>query len=276
MKAVFDGNRAYITDISYISLKDTLDCGQCFRWKECEDKSWEGIVKGEFCSALTEGDALILEGITEESFWGLWCDYFDLERDYKALINTFSQDELLRRACLYAPGIRLLKQDPWEAFISFIISQNNNITRIRGLIEKLCFEYGEKKNKGYAFPTPKALADVSVNEYSSLGFGYRAEYLSTASKAVASGEFSLDELISLSTEEAKKRLMQIKGIGPKVADCVLLFGLGKMECCPADVWMKRVLAAYGGKLPPCTKGAEGPAQQFLFHYVRNNPGALDL
>lgn len=263
-----------VTGTGPISLPDTLDCGQCFRWREDKSGSWRGIAYGRECSVRENGDGIVFEGVRREDFDEVWRGYFDLDRDYTALREAFSENELLKRACEFAPGIRLLKQEPWEAFITFIISQNNNISRIRGLVEKVCAAYGNPVGGGFAFPSAERLAEVSPEEFAALGCGYRAEYLSCAAKEVRDGQLDLDSLRIMPLDDARMRLLDVKGIGPKVADCVLLFGLGRLDRCPADVWMKRVLAAMGGSLPPCVADCGGIAQQFLFHYVRNVPDAL--
>ena len=274
MKTAYLENEIEVTGLGPVSLPDTLDCGQCFRWKPLDDGTWQGIAYGKECRVRENGDGITFCGVGEDDFRNIWVEYFDLDRDYKRLREVFSEDALLKRACEFAPGIRLLKQEPWEAFITFIISQNNNVARIRGLVEKVCAAYGEPVGETHAFPTAERLAGVSEGEFAALGCGYRAEYLSEAAKEVCDGRLDLETLRDAPLCEARERLLKVKGIGPKVADCVLLFGLGRLDRCPADVWMKRVLAAMGGSLPACVGDCGGIAQQYLFHYVRKVPDAL--
>lgn len=261
-----------ITEISGLSLPETLDCGQCFRWRADESGNWHGVVKGVHRFIRPEADGITILGASEDEFNSIWYDYFDFGRDYDLLKNDFSANEMLRDACAFAPGIRVLHQEPWEAFITFIISQNNNIARIKGIVERLCAAFGEEIEEGvYAFPTPKALAEAPTEKFTALGCGYRADYISSASKEVYEGTLDLESLKTAPLGEARERLLKVHGVGPKVADCVLLYGLGRAERCPADVWMKRVLSALGGDMPECVSNYAGIAQQFLFHYARNYP-----
>lgn len=261
-----------VSDISNLSLPETLDCGQCFRWKPDENGNWCGVVKGVNGKIRQENDGIIFIGADEKEFNEIWLDYFDFNRDYDKLKSDFGANEMLRNACEFAPGIRVLRQEPWEAFITFIISQNNNIARIKGIVERLCAAFGEEIEPGvFAFPTPERLANEPTESFSKLGCGYRAEYISSAAKEVFEGRLELEPLMTAPLSEARERLLKVHGVGPKVADCVLLYGLGRVERCPADVWMKRVIAALGGEMPSCVTDYAGIAQQFLFHYARNFP-----
>ncbi|MBQ4546299.1 MAG: DNA-3-methyladenine glycosylase 2 family protein [Oscillospiraceae bacterium] len=261
-----------VTEISGLSLPETLDCGQCFRWKPDENGIWRGVVKGIYGKIRKEEDGITFLGADENIFNEIWFDYFDFGRDYDALKADFSANEMLRSACEFAPGIRVLRQEPWEAFITFIISQNNNIARIKGIVERLCAAFGKEIEEGvFAFPTAERLAEEPVESFAKLGCGYRADYISSAAKEVFEGTLDLDSLMTAPLDEARERLLKVHGVGPKVADCVLLYGLGRAERCPADVWMKRVIAALGGEMPSCVTDYAGIAQQFLFHYARNFP-----
>ena len=261
-----------ITGISELSLPETLDCGQCCRWKPDENGNWRGTVHGVCRSIRQERQGITILGANEEEFSSVWYDYFDLGRDYDALKKDFAECEILHEACEFAPGIRVLHQEPWEAFITFIISQNNNIARIKGIVERICAAFGSEIEEGiYAFPTPEQLSKAAADDFVKLGCGYRAEYLVFAANEVESGRLDLSALAKAPTAEARRRLLEVHGIGPKVADCVLLYGLGKTDCCPADVWMKRVINTLGGSMPSCVKDYAGIAQQFLFHYARNYP-----
>lgn len=249
---------------SDFDLDETLDCGQAFRWEKAPDGSYSGYFVNKPLKISRRSDGVfVFHNTTEEDFLNVWADYFDLYTDYGELKERFSQDETLKKACAFAGGIRLLKQDKWEALCSFIISQNNNIPRIKGIISRLCQHYG-------GFPTYEQL---SLETPESLGFlraGFRAKYLVDAAKKLSDGTLSLEEISKSSLEDARKALMTIKGVGPKVAECALLYGMYRTEAFPVDVWIKRVMSDYyPDGLPDCVKGAEGIAQQYLFHYIRN-------
>ena len=272
MKAEYGKNGVILSDLDGFSLEQTLDCGQCFRWKKDGNNVWHGIVYGKKLILKEENGTVLLENVSKRDFETFWSDYFDFGRDYTALKRSFSENDILKEACSYAAGIRVLHQEPWEAYITFIISQNNNITRIKGIVGRLCEAFGEEISKGeYSFPSAEKLSQATEERLRELGCGYRSAYIKKAAEEVASGCLVLEDLREMELSRAKKRLMMVQGIGPKVADCILLYGLGRTECCPQDVWMKRVLSAFGGVLPECVRDCAGIAQQFLFHYVRNHP-----
>ena len=204
-------------------LDDTLDCGQAFRWEKIDKKTYSGAFLNNklTISEEPENGVFRLHDTTVQNFENIWIDYFDLNTDYGELKRRFSENETLSKACSFAGGIRILRQDSWEALSSFIISQNNNIPRIKGIIGRLC-------------------------------------------------EIDYQKIKEMPLDDARNELMKIKGVGPKVADCTLLFGFYKTDAFPKDVWVKRVLAQwYPNGLPSCVNGVEGIAQQYLFHYIRN-------
>lgn len=252
------------------SLSQTLDCGQAFRWKQEADGSFSGVVKNKVCHISHLDNGVFLRSVSAADYDAVWHDYFDFGRDYEALGAQLSADPILAKAIAYAPGIRLLRQDSWEALCSFIISQNNNIPRIKGIIERLCQTFGESLGEGlYAFPAPSALAALQPQDLGALGAGYRARYLIDAARQVMAGTVDLDALRVVPLDAAREQLMQITGVGRKVADCVLLYGCARFECVPMDVWMKRVMERLlPDGFPDCAKGVEGIAQQYLFHYIR--------
>ena len=246
-------------------------CGQAFRFKE-ENGLYSGIVGDKLLKLKKEGNLITLYGI-EQSDIPFWRDYFDMDTDYKALIERFSRDSHLKEACKEKSGIRILRQSPFETLISFIISQNNNIKRISGIIERLCESHGEKREFGYLFPTAERLYGVTAEQLAPLRAGFRARYIEDAVRKIESGELCLQSLYDMDYESAKAELKKIKGVGEKVADCVLLFGYYKTEALPKDVWIKRVIAEfYPEGLPECIKGYEGIAQQYLFDYARRKLG----
>lgn len=252
-------------------IQQTLDCGQAFRWSMLEDGAFEGFFLNNYLRISSAGaEEFLFHGVSEEDFLGIWKDYFDLETDYGELKKRFSEDRVLADACRFASGIRLLRQDPWETLCSFIISQNNNIPRIKGIISRLCEKFG-------GFPEASVLAEETADSLAFLRSGFRAKYIEDAARRTASGEISLTAISGMELSDARKELMRIKGVGPKVADCVLLFGMHRMDAYPVDVWIKRVLENfYPDGMPECTKGYEGAAQQYLFHYVRCNPEKLTI
>lgn len=263
------------------SLAQTLESGQCFRFeKNGEDCYMVMAGKRRGIFAQEGGKLFLCAGKLEDI--PFWRRYFDLERDYAGLKKTLAAgDSVMAEAISFAPGIRLLRQEFFETLISFILSQNNHIPRIRGLIGRLCMAYGEEIDGGYfAFPMPDALAQADEESLRRLGTGFRAGYLVDAVKKVRAGGYTPEEMKGLETDELRGRLMEIRGVGRKVADCVLLFSLGRYEVFPADVWIRRVMeAAYSGGEPlsPVSLQAlaagrfgasAGFAQQYLFYYGR--------
>lgn len=262
-----------------LDLSQTLDCGQAFRWRPVllpnGREAWRGVAFGHALTVLQEGNEFCFD-CTEEEFRAVWYDYFDFGTDYGALRTQLSAlHPVLREACSYAPGIRILRQEPWEALCSFILSQNNNIVRIKGIIDRLCSLSGQSILCGeeplYAFPSPKELSAYTAEELAPLRAGFRAKYLADAAHRVSQGELNLEALKSGSTEAARERLMTVHGVGPKVADCVLLYGLHRTDCFPMDVWMKRAVQLMPELTPADLGESAGIAQQYLFHYVRMHP-----
>ncbi len=265
-----NGNNVELVGINDLSLADTLDCGQAFRWSECEDGSWQGVAFGRYLKISAENKKLILHDTDFEEFEAVWRNYFDLDRDYNYIKNILSADKTLKKAAEFASGIRVLRQDAWECLCSFIISQNNNIPRIKGIINRLCQVFGEPLENGfYTFPSADRIASLTVEELAPLRSGFRAKYIIDAAKRVASGETDLKRISEMKSDVARGELTKIYGVGEKVADCVLLFGMGHINVLPKDVWIKRVLSElYDGELPDFAAPYAGIAQQYLFHYAR--------
>lgn len=253
-------------------LAMTLGCGQCFRWAAQPDGSFLGVAGANAARLTQRGDTLYIESDAGNAFWR---QYFDCDRDYPAMLARLRRHPAMLGPCDYAGGIRLLRQDGWEALASFIISQNNNIQRIGGIIERLCALLGQPLGDGlYAFPAAEQLAGLTVEDLAPLRCGFRARYLIDAAQRVQSGEVSLARAAALPVADARAELMRITGVGVKVADCALLFGLHRIECLPVDVWVRRALDAYFPQgFAPDLADCAGFAQQLLFHYVRTCPQA---
>ncbi len=272
MNCISENGDIILKDFDCLNLKNTLLCGQAFRWKETGPGTFTGTVRGHTLCISEKNNAIIFRNTDEESFRSIWVPYFDLERDYGKITDGFRSDKYISSALDEFYGIRILHQEPWEALCSFIISQNNNIPRICGIIERLCQSFGTPTAGGdYSFPDAEAMSRLSEKDLSVLRAGFRNKYLLDAAKKVASGEISLEKITSMPIEQARSELMKIKGVGPKVAECTLLYGFGRLEAFPVDVWVKRIMAEmYADGLPECTKNYEGIAQQYLFHWRRNS------
>ncbi len=243
-------------------------CGQAFRFKE-ENGVFSGIVGDRLLTLTKENNEITLHDIKEEDI-PFWLDYLDVNTDYGKIIEILSADKHLKEACKEKSGIRILRQSPFETLISFIISQNNNIKRISGIVDRLCENFGDKKSFGYAFPAENQLYGVTAEGLAPLRAGFRAKYIADAMEKLYSKEIVLSDIYDMDYETAKETLKKIKGVGDKVADCVLLFGYYKLEAFPKDVWVKRIISEYyADGLPECIKGYEGIAQQYLFDYFRN-------
>ena len=256
-----------------LDIVKTFECGQCFRWNADDKGVYYGVCRGYAAKLWEEnGEVYIMSKAPLE----LWHDYFDLERDYAQISSKFNGGEYLDKCVEYGMGIRILRQEPWEALCSFIISQCNNISRIKGIVERLCQLYGDKiefdGREFYSFPSAEKLAVLEAEDLAVLRSGYRAPYIINAARALANGELDLNELINCDCISARKRLMELNGVGEKVANCVVLFGLYHMEAFPIDVWIKRALKEHFPKdFDPKTLGeCAGLAQQYIFFFTREN------
>ena len=257
---------------SCFDLKNTFECGQCFRWNENADGSFSGIVGREYARIYRENDTVIIENTNES----LWKDYFDLGTDYDEIRREIvRQDSRLQCAFESIDGIRILRQDAWAALCSFIISQNNNIPRIKGIVERLCENFGDRIDDGYTFPSAERISRLTVEELAPLRSGFRAKYILDAARKVASGEVDLEKMQTAPIEDCRKELMTITGVGAKVAECTLLYGLHRQEAFPIDVWMKKALSTVFSGVSPETLGRyAGIAQQYIFHYIRLHPALI--
>lgn len=240
-----------------INLARTLDCGQAFRWSLGDDGFWTGA-SGVSSLSVSQND---LSPITGSAFWR---HYFDMDFDYSGAISELSKvSPVMSRACAFSSGIQILNQDPWEALCSFVISQNNNIKRIKLIISRLC-------RLTTLFPTPQQIVDIGVAGLRELGLGFRDSYVHDAAGKVLSGEICLEEISRMDVPRAMEKLKTIKGVGDKVASCALLYGFHRLECFPMDVWMKRVMSdMFDGRSGQELFGPlAGLAQQYLFFYAR--------
>ena len=257
-----------------LDLADTLYCGQAFRWRPCGDGSFSGVVGGEIVRATLEGTRLLLAGTTP-SRAKFWSDYFALDVDYTAIQKTLRRNPVLRRCIEFAPGIRVLRQDFYEMLITFMISQNNNIPRIKGIVERMSQEFGRRLGQDfdgrvlYSFPEPHTLASLKESDLAPLRAGYRVAGILAAARRVASGELDECQLQFMPLDEARACLLETHGVGPKIADCVLLYGLGRFESFPVDVWIRRAMAVlFPDGLPRTAADVAGIAQQYIFHHAR--------
>ena len=266
----YKNGNVYIDDVKNFDLAMTLDCGQAFRWKE-DNGVWSGVAFGKRLKISKENESIVFFDTSKEDFENIWSDYFDFSRDYGKIIDDIKSDEILKKASDFGYGIRILNQEPFETLCSFIISQNNNIPRIKGIIDRLCKKYGQKIDDDlYSFPDAETLSKLTANDLSDIRMGFRAKYIIDASQKVASGEVNLSDLFSLDTDTARTELMKIKGVGPKVADCTLLFSLKHFDAFPKDVWIKRAVEVlFPQGLPECANRYKGIVQQYIFYYSRS-------
>ncbi len=283
MKTEQINNDLILTDVDHFNLKKTFECGQCFRWNEVGKDEFIGVVNGKVLDIKEEDGKFTFYDTTKEYFDSFLREYFDFNLDYNEIDKKINTDEHIEKCIEYGNGIRILKQDLFETIISFIISANNNIPRIKAIIESLCEKYGKeidyKGEKYYSFPSYTDLKDVTKEEFRELKMGFRDKYLVDAIHKINTGEIDLEKISEMDTPSAKKELMKIKGVGEKVSDCILLFALKRLELCPMDVWVKRIfLNRYGltdltfengFKLAKSKWGKyAGIAQQYLFYYER--------
>ncbi len=263
--------RIYTTD--EFDPKDILDCGQVFRYRN-EGDCHTIISKDKICLLQKSDSCVIMKTESAEYF----TEYFDLGRDYAEIKAELSGYEGLGEALRYGKGIRILRQDPFETIISFIVSANNNIPRIKGILERMCRYLGEEKDGYHAFPTAERMAEADVEFYRSIGAGYRAEYLKeTAEKLVG---YDYGKIRNADTDTARKILTGFKGVGNKVADCIMLFAFGKTDLFPMDTWSKKIYRELGfpeekspvkmaEKLVKVFGKNAGYAQQYLYYYYRS-------
>ncbi|MBQ2422873.1 MAG: DNA-3-methyladenine glycosylase 2 family protein [Clostridia bacterium] len=274
-EVAFDDRGAVIT--CDIDIAKTLDCGQAFRFSE-DGGVWRGVAMGRALSLKQKGNKITLFDVDEDEFNSLWRGYFDLDRDYGMIKSSVSSNEVLKKATDFSDGIHILRQEPWEAVCSFIISANNNIPRIKGIISRLCENFGEQIADGlFTFPSAERISSLSLDDLAAIKSGFRAKYILDAAQKFSRNEIDVEALYTLPVDEARAALMTIKGIGPKVADCALLFGWGRVECFPVDVWIRRAMNHFFGEsgLPNEAVEYAGIVQQYLFYWARTTGLKID-
>ena len=287
MRIFYKNGNIIVENVEDFELSQTLECGQCFRYDKIGDNDYIIVAMNKMLHIKQESKTLILYETTEEEYRNIWEDYFDLKTDYGVIKKILlEKDDKIKDAIESQGGIRILNQDFDEVLMSFIISQNQQIPRIRKIISEICERYGDEAGTYngktyYTFPDRKRLALISEEEYRECKTGFRASYLYGAAQLLADGSINGEELRGFSREEAEQKLTSIRGVGKKVADCTLLFGLGFKAAFPIDVWVKRIMEElYFGKEVKKEVIQEyagksfgewgGYAQQYLFAYVRGN------
>ena len=283
---VYEKNNVVILEgVADFDPKHIFECGQCLRWMAEEDGSYTGVAKGKVINVSRENDTVYIKNSSLKDFNDIWKDYLDLNTDYTKIKNILkNMDEHLEKATEFGWGIRILRQDPWEMIISFIISSNNRIPMIQRAIGNLSRQYGTYIGQYngvdyYDFPTPEQLNKASIEDIRACSTGFRDKYIKSTTEAVINNNDDVYKYNSLSTEECRKELMKFNGIGPKVCDCIALFGMQKYDTFPVDVWVKRVMQEFyvddDMSLPKMRTYAidkfgdlSGFAQQYLFYYAR--------
>ena len=273
------GKELKLKNFENIDLVQTFECGQCFRWQKNSENSYTGIFKGKKLelSQLTPNTIILSTDMSD--FKKIWYKYFDLETDYKKIgENITTLHPILKKAYIECSGIRILHQEPWETLCSFIISQNNNIPRIKKIIKSLCDLFGDKieNSKEKSFPSSEVISKLNLEDLEPIRSGFRAKYILDAARKVSSKIVDFNKIENLDYIDAKNELMKIKGVGPKVADCVLLYGFHRLEAFPEDVWIKKVMNKFFKNESPKIFGEyAGIAQQYLYHYSRMHPEILE-
>ncbi|MBU3091276.1 8-oxoguanine DNA glycosylase [Clostridium sp. CM028] len=274
-----------IKDVENFELDHIFECGQCFRWDKEPNGNYIGVAYGKVIEVEKKGTQVKIYNINEEEFNEIWCDYFDLKRNYTVIKEKFKMDPLLKRSVDFGYGIRLLQQEPFELTISFIISSNNRIPMIKRAINNLSKKWGkpiEYKGKTYyTFPTPADLEEATIEEIQSCSLGFRSKYVKNTVHQVYTGEVNLELIKAAEDDICHEELKKLSGIGPKVADCIMLFSMQKYSAFPVDVWVKRAMQFFylapDVSLPKIRTFARdkfenlaGFAQQYLFYYAREN------
>lgn len=291
---IFKEDRIILEGVKNFNIKQIVECGQCFRWEKVKELDYIGVAYGRVIEVIQEDDMVFILNSNEEDFKKIWFDYFDLSRDYSKVKESLANDEILGKSVEYGYGIRILKQEHFEILISFIISARNSIPSISKTIKNISQKWGKpikyKGNTYYTFPTPMELKDVALEEIQETGASFRSKYIldtiSNVNNSETLKEFDLDYISSLGADECHEALQKFKGVGAKVADCIMLFSMKKYSAFPVDVWVKRAMIhfynAEEGSLNKIRIFARnkfgesaGFAQQYLFYYARENKISVD-
>lgn len=280
-----ENDKVIIEGVKNFNIKQILECGQCFRWEKIGELNYVGVAYGRVIEVLQEGETVIIFNTNEEDFNNIWKNYFDLENDYSKIKEGLANDEILSKSVEYGYGIRLLNQEPFELVISFIISARNSIPSIMKTIKKISERWGTaieyKGNIYYTFPSAGSLKDVTEEEIKETGASFRSKYIVDTIRKINEDPSILDRIKLLEDDECHTALQDFKGVGAKVADCIMLFSMNKKSAFPVDVWVKRAMMyfynAEEGSLNKIRIFARnkfgklsGYAQQYLFYYAREN------
>lgn len=282
MNYKYENNTIKLYDAESFHIEQILECGQCFRFYKIKENNYRIIAMGRILYIEQMGNNITFYPCTEEDFKNIWIKYLDLDTDYNDMKVILSKDTILDKAINHAPGIRILNQETWECLISFIISQNNRIPRIKQIIENISTKYGDLiEGDLYAFPTVEQLSKATEEDLKLCKSGFRAKYIVDACHIVNTGTLVLESFDGMTTLELREKLMQIKGVGPKVSDCVLLFSQNRKEVFPTDVWIIKVMQHFYFEREVSIKEIHqyaydnfgdkaGIAQQYLFYYAMAN------
>ena len=284
---VIENDKVILDGVKNFNIKQILECGQCFRWEKVGELNYIGVAHGRVIEVIQEDDKVTILNTNEEDFNNIWLDYFDLKRDYSEIKRGLEHDEILGKSVEYGYGIRLLNQEHFELLISFIISSRNSIPSIMKTIKKISQKWGTpieyKGNIYYTFPTPEQLKGATEEEIKETGASFRSKYIvdTIAKVNESSYDFDLERISKLNADECHTALQNFKGVGSKVADCIMLFSMRKYSAFPVDVWVKRAMIFFYGaedaslnkiRIFARDKFGElaGFAQQYLFYYAREN------
>ncbi len=282
VKYIQSNDRIILTELDSFDIASVLECGQCFRFAKLGEGFYRIIAFGKLLFIRRNAENTELFPTNSGDFESIWRSYFDLDRDYSSVKLMLAKDgEIMKNAVDFSPGIRHLSQDPFECLISFIISQNNRIPMIMKCVENICTRYGKEISEGfYAFPTAEELARADISGLSECRVGFRAKYIIDAVNKVLTGEIDLNKNTTLTTGDLRENLKKIKGVGDKVADCVMLFAYGRAEVFPADVWIIKAMSRYFFDGRDINKKElhslayerfgqhAGMANQYLYNYIR--------
>jgi N-glycosylase/DNA lyase len=278
-------DRVIVENVQDFDPVHIFECGQCFRWVRQPDNSFTGVVRGKVANISYQNGTLVIKNSSLKDFQDIWFEYLDLGRDYGEIKALLDKDEHMKKAMEYGYGIRILKQDLWEVLISFIISANNRIPMIMKTVAAMSKLYGDEIQYDgmayYSFPGADKLFEAGIEELEACRGGFRCKYILNTARMVKNGEVRLEELEGMDTGKAREELMKFPGVGPKVADCVLLYSGTKQDVFPTDVWVKRVMEELYFKREASFKEIQdfassyfgdlaGFAQQYLFYYAREN------